>query len=412
MLSLDEALAALLAKAVPMAETEELPTIDADGRVLSEDQFAGMDVPSTDNSQMDGYALRLADLGSGEVPSSTLPRLPVRQRIPAGHAAAPLVPGTAARVFTGAFIPEGADAVIMQEEVEAGEDGIRCLRRPASGEWIRRAGEDVRRGDRILAQGQRLNPQALGLAASVGLAQLPVYRRLRVGCFFTGDELAMPGEALKPGAIYNSNRFVLVNQLRRLGCVVEDLGIVPDSRERTREALRQAASHCDLIVSSGGMSVGEEDHVKPAVAAEGELQAWQIAIKPGKPLAWGLVRSSGREAHFIGLPGNPVSGFVTFVLFVQPFILRLQGQAEVQPRAVMVRSDFDWPRPDRRREFLRVRLNAQGGLERFPNQGSAVLTSTVWAEGLADIPPLTPVRPGDPVRFLPFYAWAATQGPT
>jgi len=411
MLTLDEALAALLARAAPVAEVDQLSTLEADARVLAADQFATMDVPPMDNSQMDGYALRLQDLGMQADNGATMPQLAVRQRIAAGHPAAPLEPGTAARVFTGAFIPQGADAVVMQEQVEVGAEGIRCLHRPRRGEWIRRAGEDVARGARILAQGQRLNPQALGLAASVGVAQLPVYRQLRAGCFFTGDELAMPGEPLRPGAIYNSNRFVLVNLLRRLGCIVEDLGIVPDSRERTREALRAAAGRCDLIVSSGGMSVGEEDHVKPAVEAEGELHAWQIAIKPGKPLAWGLVRSSGREAHFIGLPGNPVSSFVTFLLFVQPFILRLQGQREVLPQAIMMRADFDWPRPDRRREFLRVRVNAQGGLERFPNQGSGVLTSTVWAEGLADIAPHTPVNRGDRVPYLPFHGWAALQGP-
>jgi len=411
MLSLEEARAALLARALPVAEVEELSTLEADGRVLAADQMAGMDVPPMDNSQMDGYALRLADLGPADSDTAALPDLPVSQRIPAGHPALPLAPGSVARVFTGAFIPAGADAVVMQEQVATSAHGIRCLHRPEPGEWIRRVGEDVQRGARILAQGQWLTPQALGLAASVGVARLPVYRRLRAGCFFTGDELAMPGEALKPGAIYNSNRFVLVNLLRRLGCLVEDLGIVPDSRALTREALRAACARCDLIVTSGGMSVGEEDHVKAAVQAEGELHAWQVAIKPGKPLAWGLVRAHGREAHFIGLPGNPVSSFVTFLLFVQPFVLRLQGQDAVLPQSIMMRADFHWPRPDRRREFLRVRLNTQGGLDRFAHQGSAVLTSTVWADGLADIAPQTPVRPGDQVPFLPFHAWATAQGP-
>jgi molybdopterin molybdotransferase len=224
-----------------------------------------------------------------------------------------------------------------------------------------------------------------------------------VACFFTGDELAMPGEPLAPGAIYNSNRFVLGALLRRAGCEVSDLGIVPDSLDATRAALREAARRSDLIVTSGGMSVGEEDHVKPALEAEGELRTWQIAIKPGKPLAWGRVRrDGGGHAHFIGLPGNPVSSFVTFLLFVRPFAARLQGVTETAPRALPMRADFDWPRPDRRREFLRVRTNDAGGLDLFPNQGSAVLTSTVWAEGLLDNPPGRAIRRGDTVRFLPY----------
>jgi molybdopterin molybdotransferase len=213
----------------------------------------------------------------------------------------------------------------------------------------------------------------------------------------------MPGEPLAPGAIYNSNRFVLGALLRRLGCEVTDLGIVPDALYATRMALREAARGADLIVTSGGMSVGEEDHVKPALEAEGELRSWQIAIKPGKPLAWGQVRrEGGGAAHFIGLPGNPVSSFVTFLLFVRPFVLRLQGADEPLPRRLALRADFDWPRPDRRREFLRVRLNDAGGLELFPNQGSAVLTSTVWADGLVDNPPQQAIRRGDTVAFLPY----------
>jgi molybdopterin molybdotransferase len=273
---------------------------------------------------------------------------------------------------------------------------------PPVGEWIRRTGEDIRRGQVVLPAGARLTPQALGLAASVGLAELPVRPRLRVACFFTGDELVMPGEPLPPGAIYNSNRFVLGALLRRLGCEVVDLGIVPDTLDATRAALRQAAASADLIVTSGGMSVGEEDHVKPALEAEGELRMWQIAIKPGKPLAWGRVRRPGGHAHFIGLPGNPVSSFVTFLLLVRPFVLRLQGAADSGPAVLSMRADFDWPKPDRRREFLRARTNAQGGLDLFPNQGSAVMTSTVWADGLVDTPPSQPIRRGDIVRFLPY----------
>lgn len=395
MLSLKDALEELLDAARPVSEVQLLNTLESDGRVLAADQIADINVPPMDNSQMDGYALCSADLDAND-------RFSVSQRIPAGHLAQSLQAGTVARVFTGAFIPPGADAVVMQEEVELEGDQVIIRHRPGVGQWIRRAGEDIRCGATILERGDRLCPQALGLAASVGLATLPVYRRLRVGCLFTGDELTMPGEALKPGSIYNSNRFVLVNMLRRLGCEVEDLGIVADRLEQTRAALRDAADRCDLIVSSGGMSVGEEDHVKPAVAAEGSLSAWQIAIKPGKPLAWGTIQRPTRDAFFIGLPGNPVSSFVTFLLFVHPFVLKMQGQRQWASKSLSMRADFEWLKPDKRREFLRVRINAQGGLERYANQSSAVLTSTVWADGLADIAPGLVVRQGDRVPYLSF----------
>jgi molybdopterin molybdotransferase len=255
-----------------------------------------------------------------------------------------------------------------------------------------------------LPAGTRLRPQELGLAASVGLADLPVTRRLRVAVFFTGDELTMPGETLKPGAIYNSNRYVLRGLLENLGCRVTDFGIVPDTLAATRDTLRAAAQEHDLIVTSGGVSVGEEDHVKPAVEAEGRLNLWQIAMKPGKPLAFGEVRRAdhARHAVFLGLPGNPVSSLVTFLLFVRPVILRLQGVADVAPLAYPMRADFAWPKADKRNEFLRAKINPQGGLELFPNQGSAVLTSTVWGDGLVDNPPGQIIVPGDTVRFLPF----------
>ncbi len=398
----DDALAALLENAAPLDGLESLDTFDAAGRVLAVDLCSTLDVPAHDNTQMDGYAVRRADLAQAS--EATPVRLPVAQRIPAGHVGRPLAAGEAARIFTGGLIPDGADAVVMQEHARAGDGNVEFTQCPKPGEWIRRVGEDIRAGSVILPAGTRLSPQATGLAASVGLARLDVHRRVRVACFFTGDELAMPGEPLPPGAIYNSNRFVLVALLRRLGCEVLDLGNVPDTLEATREALRRAAGDSDLIVTSGGVSVGEEDHVKPAVQAEGELRMWQIAIKPGKPLAYGRVRRGGDFTHFIGLPGNPVSSFVTFVLMVRPFVLRLQGVVDVAPRSVAMRADFDWPKPGRRREFLRVRINERGGLDRFPNQSSAVLTSTVWGDGLVDTPPQQPIAPGDVVRYLPFTA--------
>lgn len=397
LLEFDTALAQLLALAEPTGGVERVPTADALGRVLADDVRSTLDVPPMDNAQMDGWAVRSAEV------AADLP-LPVSQRIPAGAEPSPLALGSVARIFTGASIPAGADAVVMQEEAQSVGDRVRFTATPQPGDWIRRAGEDIRRGSVVLAAGARLTPQGLGLAASVGLADLPVRPRLKVACFFTGDELTMPGQPLAPGAIYNSNRFVLVALLRRLGCDVLDLGIVPDSLAATRAALRRAAEACDLIVTSGGMSVGEEDHVKPALEAEGELRTWQVAIKPGKPLAWGRVRRDrGGAAHFVGLPGNPVSSFVTFLLFVRPFALRLLGVTDVAPRALTVRADFDWPRPDRRREFLRARLNERGGVDLFPNQGSAVLTSTVWADGLVDTPAGQPVKRGEPVRFLPYW---------
>lgn len=395
MLTVSAALEFLLSAATPVAETETLPTLEANGRVLAQAQVSGMNVPSADNTQMDGYAVRAEDCAGGAA------TLTVSQRIPAGHVGQPLLPGTAARIFTGAMIPEGADAVVMQEQCELAGNLVTIHHAPQSGEWIRRAGEDITHGSVILAEGTRLGSPELGLAASVGLAQLPLRRRVRVAVFFTGDELTMPGQPLAPGAIYNSNRFTLRALLENLGCVITDFGIVPDSLDATRAVLRQAAAGNDLIITSGGVSVGEEDHVKPAVEAEGKLTMWQIAMKPGKPLAFGEVQ----DAWFMGLPGNPVSSFVTFLMFVRPFILKLQGvrdPAALAPKAYALRADFDWPKADRRNEFLRARLNSAGRLDLFANQGSAVLTSTVWADGLVDNPPGQVIQRGDIVRFIPF----------
>ncbi len=400
MLSVQEALAfmarAALAPGAGM-ESELVATLAANGRVLAAPQVSGIDVPTADNTQMDGYAVRAADCAGGSAV------LTVSQRIAAGQVGDYLAPGCAARIFTGAMIPDGADAVVMQEQCEAGEGKVIIRHAPQSGEWIRRAGEDIASGAVILEQGTRLRSQELGLAASIGLAQLQVFRKLRVAVFFTGDELVMPGEALAPGALYNSNRFTLRALLENLGCELTDFGIVPDTLAATRDTLRQAARAHDLIITSGGVSVGEEDHIKPAVEAQGRLNMWQIAVKPGKPLAFGEIDRDGDPAFFIGLPGNPVSSFITFLLFVRPFILRLQGVANVKaPRAFAMRADFSWPKADRRNEFLRVRINDGGGLELFPNQGSGVLTSTVWGDGLVDNPPGRIIVPGDSVRFIPF----------
>jgi len=399
---LDEALAQLLAAVAPLEALERIATLDADGRVLAQDVVSALHVPPQDNSSMDGYALRCADVPqAGTV-------LPQSQRIAAGMAAQPLAAGTLARIFTGAPLPPGADAVLMQEDctvletTDSAVPQVRVNALPQVGQWIRRAGEDVALGAVVLAAGTRLGPAELGQAAGVGMDSLAVVRRPRVALFSTGDELVMPGacapENMPPGAIYNSNRFFLVALLRRLGCEVTDLGIVPDQRAATVEALAAAARSHDLILTSGGVSVGEEDHIKPAVQELGSLDLWQIAIKPGKPFAHGRIG----QAHFVGLPGNPVSSFVTFLLLVRPMLIKLQGAADTGLRGVPTRADFDWSRPDKRQEFLRVRRNAAGGLDVFPNQSSGVLTSLVWGDGLVNVPPGQAIAPGDMVSYISF----------
>lgn len=398
---LDDALAELLAHAAALTDTESVSLFEAEGRVLAADVVSALQVPPHDNSAMDGYVLRSSDVAqAGTV-------LPLSQRIAAGHVGAPLAKGTAARIFTGAPIPEGADAVVMQEECAPLDgDRVQVNTVPRPGQCIRRSGEDILRGSVVLGASTRLGPAELGLAASVGMAELTVARRPRVALFSTGDELVMPGavapEQMREGRIYNSNRFFLRSLLQRLGCEVLDLGVVEDRLGATLAALTQAAERCDVIVTSGGVSVGEEDHVKPAVQQLGALDLWKIAIKPGKPFAFGHVRAGGRQAHFMGLPGNPVSSFITFVLLVRPFLLRLQGVREVAPQSVAVSADFDWLKADSRREFLRVRRAADGRLERYANQGSGVLTSVAWADGVVDNPPHTPIARGDVVRFIPW----------
>jgi molybdopterin molybdotransferase len=397
LMTLDAALAQLLSHASPLTDTEQIATFDADGRVLAQDLVSKLQVPPQDNSAMDGYAVHCADL------TDLGQKLQVSQRIPAGVSGSTLAPWTVARIFTGAPIPAGADAVVMQEDCVVQADGcVLVTTAPQPGQWIRRAGEDITQGAKILSKGERLTPAGLGLAASIGMSHLTVARRPRVALFSTGDELVMPGEVppeqMKPGAIYNSNRFFLKALLIRLGCEVTDLGIVPDQFDATVVALKGAAQQHDLILTSGGVSVGEEDHIKPAVESLGDLDLWQIAIKPGKPFAYGSVANS----HFIGLPGNPVSSFVTFLLLVRPFLLRLQGVTDVAPKSIAAQAHFTWSRADKRREFLRVKRNSEDGLDLFGNQSAGVLTSVVWGDGLVDNPSGQTIAHGDKVRFILF----------
>ncbi len=397
MLSFEQALDHLLAAAQPVEEIRHVPLTAALGRVLAQAQQSTVAVPPLDNSAMDGYAVRAADITA---PGT---RLPVSQRIPAGTVGAPLQPGTAARIFTGAPIPADADAVVMQERCEADGQGVVINHPPVPGENIRRAGEDIGVGASILGAGVRLRPQEIALAASAGLPELPVYRRVRVGVFFTGDELFQPGEPLPPGGIYNSNRYALRTLLEGLGCEVRDLGAVADTLDATREALRKAAADNDLVITSGGVSVGEEDHVKPAVEAEGSLNMWKIAIKPGKPLAFGELRKTGGKAWFIGLPGNPVAAFVTFAMLVRPFILRLQGVDRVKPRILRLPAASAWTKGDKQRlEFLRATLTDEGTVDVYRNQGSAVVTSLCSSDGLVLNDPGAVIAAGEPVRFIPF----------
>lgn len=388
-LSVDAALANLLAAAAPISEIETCPADAALGRVLATPLVAEVTVPPFDNSAMDGYALRLADWSAERW-------LPVSQRIAAGALGGELAPGTAARIFTGAPVPSGADCVVMQEDCEVRDGEVRLANAPKAGSHIRRAGEDIRAGQTVLEAGVRLGPAQLGVAASVGATTLGVARRLKVAVFFTGDEIVLPGQPLAPGRIYNSNRATLIALLGQMGIEVIDLGQVPDRLNATVATLERAAQAADVVITSGGVSVGEEDHVKAAVEQLGRIEMWKVAMKPGKPLVYGRVGN----ADFLGLPGNPVSAFVVFCLFVRPFLLRRMGAESLPAASFTVPAGFDWIKPGKRREFLRARLQ-DGWAMLYPNQGSGVLTSLAWADGLVDIEAGTSVENGDSVRFIP-----------
>lgn len=417
MLTFADAREQLLAAACPVQDICQLPISAVLGRVLAADQVSAIAVPPQNNSVMDGYAIAFSALRqTSRAPGDAghdalLPEFPVVQRVPAGKQPTPLASGSAARIFTGALMPAGADTVVMQEHCEtrvddAGQTWVRLLRLPQqAGEQVRLAGADIALGQTILTAGQRLRPQDIALAAAAGITHLPVYRRLRVGVFFTGDELTPPGATLKPGHIYNANRFALCGLLESLGCEVQDLGEVADSLPCTRQALQEAARGNDLVITSGGVSVGEEDHVKTAVAQLGSLRLWNVAVKPGKPLVFGAIHRAPdkhEQAWFLGLPGNPVAAMVDFMMFARPFILRLQGAAQVLPRPYSMRADFDWLISHARLQFLRCKINAQGGLDIYPQQDSALVTSLVWGDGLVMNPPNREIHCGEYVSFIPF----------
>ena len=394
LLDFDVARAQLLSYASAPVATESLPLLQACGRVLAQSVSSPMDVPAFANSSMDGYAIYPAHAQQTPI------QLTVTQRIAAGSQGIALEPGQAARIFTGAPVPAGTYAVVPQEVVHAEGDQIRIDQPVTAGDFVRAQGEDIARGHDIILAGKKLKPADLALAASVGITHVTTYKPLRVAILLTGDELVEPGTPLGPGQIYNSNRYWLQSLLTQIGCEVLDPGIVRDTPQETRDALAHASQKADVIITCGGVSVGEEDHVRAAVASMGRIDLWQIAMKPGKPLAYG----KAAEADFIGLPGNPVSAFVTFVLMGLPFLQLRMGLPVQALKPSLMTAAFAWPKPDRRREFIRVRQQTSDEghavLERWPNQGSGVMSSVAWADGLVDIQPGQVIEPGDAVPYL------------
>ena len=380
-----------------ITEKESVPLGQAAGRVLFAGCVSPINVPPHRNSAMDGYALRSSDLESNNI------QLKITQRIAAGEVGKQLNSGEAARIFTGAPVPKGADAVVMQENCKVSGDFLSVLQQQVQpGENLREAGDDIQAGALILAQGHRLKPQDIGLLASIGLQSVSVTRKLRVSLLTTGDELVQPGTKLAAGQIYNSNHFTLHALLEELQVEVLDCGIVADSFEGTRRALTAAAATSDCVITTGGVSVGEEDHVKAVVEQEGELQLWKLAIKPGKPLACGKIATT----QFFGLPGNPVSAFVTFALVVRPSLLRMLGSKQIAPNSFRVAAGFAASKSGERQEYLRCQLAQDSAgvnsLQAIRNQSSGVAASLSQADGLGVVPPYTAVELGDNLEFIPF----------
>ncbi len=394
LISVEQALAQLLDHAKAPLDSETLPLTEALGRVLAQGINSTLNVPPFDCSAMDGYAIRCADVQREGT------HLPLSQRIAAGVVATPLHPGSAARIFTGAPMPAGADCVVIQENCTVTDDGVIFNTIGKQGDNIRYSGCHLRVGQLILEAGTRLQPQHLGVAASVGMAQLPLFCRVKVALLSTGSELAAPGQPLQGGQIYNSNHYMLKTLLQQLQCEVVDLGTIADDLALTTETLRRAADECDLIISSGGVSVGEEDHIKTAITTLGRLDLWRLNIKPGKPLAFAHVGNT----PLIGLPGNPVSSFVTFCLLARPFILKSQGMSKLLPKPLLVKADYTQHQADNRREYLRACLHQDDDGQLYatplPNQDSATLLSLTSAEGLLCIPDGRATQPGDLLKFF------------
>jgi len=396
MKTFDEALHYLLGKAKQTQEVEKISIMDALGRVLAEPIVSPVNVPPHDNSMMDGYALHSFDLEHNSV-------LKVSQRIPAGTTPNDLETGTAARIFTGAPIPKGANIVVMQEETEqVSENEVKITAaKTQNGQNIRVIGEDIAEDSTILKVGHKLRPQDMGLITSIGFKEIAVFKPLTIATFTTGDELLEPGEAPQAGKIYNANRYVLNGLVSGLGFKLIDLGRVEDTIDATVEAMKEAAKVADVVITTGGVSVGEEDHIKPAIEQLGSLDMWKVKMKPGKPIAFGDIEGT----PFIGLPGNPVSAFATFNLFARPYLLKMQGASVLKSKPIWLEADFEWLKAGFRREFARARLtnkNQKSMVEIYPNQGSGVLTSTVWADGFVVIPEDTQIYKGDMVAFYPF----------
>ena len=390
----EEALTRILADAQPVSGADMLPLGECRHRVLASDVHSGIDVPPADNSSMDGYALRFTDYAAGQR------HFTVTQRVVAGSVGEALQPGTAVRIFTGAELPPGADTVVMQEDARAVDGAVEFGEGVRAAANVRPRGQDIGAGSRVVESGTRLTPAHIGLLASVGLSQVPVLPRLRVAILSTGNELVEPGRPLGPGQIYNSNRYMLAGMLEDLGMTVVDMGIVPDDPEGTRRLLSQAAEAADVVLSTGGVSVGEEDHVKGAVEALGQLQLWKLAIKPGKPLAYGRV--AGKP--FFGLPGNPSSVFVTFTVIARPYLLRMQGlKSDIRLTEIQATAGFDWPKPGKRQEYLRARLETHGDgavVNLHPNQSSGVLASVAWGNCLVVVPVGRSFKVGDVVSVV------------
>jgi len=398
LMSTDDALTLLFDSAIVSTQTEISSLDSSIGRILAQDICSNINVPGFDNSSMDGYTIALDENNT----SMTNQSFDVVDRITAGSTGNELKRGNAARIFTGAPIPPGANTVVMQEECQASDDGSQITIKRAINlkENIRPTGNDILKNDVILSAGKKIEPQDIALAASVGIAELEVFKKLKVGVFFTGDELVEPGKPLTPGKIYNSNRYALVALLNKAGCDVINLGNIKDNLDSTCNALERLSSECDLIITSGGVSVGEEDHVKPAVEKLGKLSLWRIKMKPGKPLAYGQVRN----IPFIGLPGNPVSSFVTYCIFALPFIKKMQGNSNFKTETIKVKANFDCKRAKPRREFARVRIDYSSEIplaNLYPKQGSDVMSSIVWADGFIEIPENTTFENGTILNYYP-----------